>query len=161
MTENLTAEQRQALDTLARLVESPTQLVSNANGEPTAIQLFQRGVTDREMECFRHFNEFESIGVGGCSGVTDAGLQFIAHLRKLSFLDLQETGVTDAGLFHLAGLTNLRHLYLNCLPITDTGIRHLERLAKLKKLVIDEDGIGHDAYERLLTAIPGLEVTNY
>jgi hypothetical protein len=113
------------------------------------------------MECFRYFTEFESISVGGCSGVTNAGLQHITHLRKLTFLDLQDTGVTDDGLAHLAGLINLRYLDLNSMPITDAGVRHLEGLAKLKKLVINENGMSNEAYERLLTAIPGLEITNY
>ena len=161
MPRNLMPEQQRAIDTLAQLIETPAQLLFNADGQPTGIQLFQRGVTDREMECFRHFSDFESISVGGCSGVTDAGLRHIVHLRKLTFLDLQDTGVTDAGLVHLAGLVNLRYLDLNCIPITDAGVRHLEGLAKLKKLVINEDGISNYAYERLLAAIPALEITNY
>ena len=154
------SKQQRALDTLTQLVETPAPLVFNFDGEPSGIQLFQRGVTDREMECFRHFTEFESIGVGGCSGVTDAGLQHIAQLRKLTFLDLQDTGITDAGLVHLAELMNLRYLNLNWLRITDVGVRHLESLGKLKKLVINEDGISSEAYDRLLAAIPELKITN-
>lgn len=161
MPKNLTADQQRALDTLRGLIEVPTHLALNAEGEPTGIQLFQRGITDTEMECFRHFTEFESIGVGGCSGVTDAGLRHIAHLTKLTFLDLQDTGVTDAGLVHLAGLIELRYLDLNCLPITDAGVRYLEGLTKLKKLVINEDGITDMAYERLLVVSPALQITNY
>jgi len=161
MPRDFTAEKQRAIQTLSGLVEDPAQLAFSAEGEPTSIQLFQRGVTDREMECFLHFAEFEGVSVGGCSGVTDAGLRHIAHLRKLTFLDHQDTGVTDAGLVHLAGLGNLRHLDLNWLPITDAGVRHLEGLSKLKKLVINEDGISSQAYERLLAAIPELEITNY
>lgn len=160
MPRDLTADQQRALDILMRLIESPVQLAFNADGEPTGIQLFQRGVTDHEMEFFQQFREFESISVGGCSGVTDSGLRSIAHLRKLTFLDLQDTSVTDAGLVHLEGLVNLRYLDLNWLPITDAGIRHLEGLAKLKKLVVNEDGFSNEAYERLMSAIPGLEITN-
>lgn len=161
MPRGFTPEQQRALDRLTQLVEVPAQLGFNSDGEPTSIQLFQRRITDLDMECFRHFSDFESISVGGCSGVTDNGLESIAHLKKLTFLDLQDTGVTDAGLVHLVGLTNLRYLDLNWLPITDAGIRRLERLSKFKKLVINEDGFSNDAYDRLLAAIPGLEISNF
>ncbi len=146
MSKKLSSEQQRALQRLTALLAIPDHLGINADGEPTEIQLFQRGVTDQDMECFRHFTEFELIGVGGSSGVTDAGLKYLAHLRKLTFLDLQDTGVTDAGLVHLAGIVSLRHL---------------EGLGRLKKLVINEEGISNEAYERLLAAIPGLEISSY
>lgn len=161
MDTNEEAERQNALVTLMRLIESPAQMLLNADGEPTGIQLFQRGVTDGDMACFRNFTEFESISVGGCSGVTNAGLLHIAHMRKLTFLDLQSTSITDAGLVYLAGLVNLRTLDLNWNRITDLGLCHLEGLRKLKKLVINEDAITREGYDRLLAAIPGLSITNY
>jgi hypothetical protein len=160
MPKKFTVEQQRAIDTLARLVETPAHLGFNADGEPTEIQLFQRGVTDREMECFRYFTEFKSIGVGE-NDVTDVGVRHLAHLRKLTFLDLWNTQITDAGLESLKDMHDLQHLNVGGCPITDVGIRHLERLKKLKKLGIDEEGFTDEAYQRLLSAIPGLEIASY
>ncbi len=68
------------------------------------------------------------------SKVTDAGLAHIARLAELEILYLGETRVGDEGLERLATLDNLRGLYLQGTPVTSDGMRHLAGLAKLEWL---------------------------
>jgi len=68
------------------------------------------------------------------TGVTDAGLEHLAGLKKLTELDLGETRMTDAGLKHLAGLTDLCSLRLEDTQVADAGLKDLAPLKKLTEL---------------------------
>jgi hypothetical protein len=67
-------------------------------------------------------------------GQTDAGMQVIATLPELEFLDVSESALSDAGLVHLKGLSRLRTLLLDQTAITDNGLVHLEELTNLSGL---------------------------
>src|SRR5207244_479405 len=68
------------------------------------------------------------------SGVTDARLKEIAHLKNLTVLTLWHTKVTDAGLKEVALHTNLVSLELTNTKVTDAGLYELAPLKKLTAL---------------------------
>jgi len=59
--------------------------------------------------------------------IGDAGLKQVAGLKNLNWLDLQSTTVTDAGLRELAGLTNLQSVDLRGTQVTDAGLAALQK----------------------------------
>ena len=72
--------------------------------------------------------------------MTDAGLQHLAGLTRLEWLELSQTQVTDAGLQHLAGLTGLRRLDLSQTQVTDAGVAALRKAKPSLKLELDSRG---------------------
>ena len=66
--------------------------------------------------------------------VTDKGLEYLARLTNLTYLNIGETQVSDLGLEHLAALSNLEDLNLGGIRISGAGLDVLKLLPKLKKL---------------------------
>jgi hypothetical protein len=127
----------------------------NLNGCPKSIH-------DEGMALLAEMPELETLDLGHCYGITEAVLENLSGLRKLTSLSLKETGVVGdgAGLHHLkaltslrllnlaysvnledryvedlAGLTNLRDLNLmRCAKLTDAAMDHVGRLSSLEKL---------------------------
>jgi internalin A len=66
--------------------------------------------------------------------VTDAGLKELAALKELRALDLTDTKVTDAGLKELAALKQLQALRLFDTRVTDAGLKELAALKQLRTL---------------------------
>jgi internalin A len=67
--------------------------------------------------------------------VTDDGMQRVAELQNLEFLDLSWNKITDAGLERIAELRNLERLDLGCCTrITDAGLAHFGQLSRLQSL---------------------------
>jgi hypothetical protein len=67
----------------------------------------------------------ETLGLE-LTGVTDAGLDAVASLPNLVYLNLYGTKVTDAGIAKLAGLKHLRNLYVWQTQVTPEGVKKLE-----------------------------------
>jgi hypothetical protein len=69
----------------------------------------------------------ETLTLGWCENITDAGLAHIAELESLEWLGLPGcTNITDAGLPWVTDVTKLKGLDLRgCLNITDEGIQQL------------------------------------
>jgi hypothetical protein len=63
----------------------------------------------------------------GCTDISDAGLRHLSALRKLRSLVLCETLVTDAGLEYLKGLRKLKNLDLSYTAVTDAGVADLQK----------------------------------
>ena len=83
---------------------------------------------------------------------TDAAMENLKWLPRLTTLSLQHGQITDAGLQHVKGLTQLRHLFLQHTPITDAGVDHLRRLTQLEYLDLSETPVtdaGVDHLRRL------------
>lgn len=73
----------------------------------------------------------------GNTFVNDDGLDHIAHLIGLEWLDIQNNGaITDGGLTRLHARTALRHLGLYWTRISDTGLDNLPDLSHLTYLDI-------------------------
>jgi hypothetical protein len=81
-------------------------------------------------------HQLQSLTLGGCVKITDAGLQHLITLQLLRTLDLWGVvRITDAGLQHVAGLKQLKSLNLTgCVKISDVGVAHLGGLVALEKL---------------------------
>ena len=58
--------------------------------------------------------------------MTDAGLEHLKALPRLTMLILWETNVTDAGLEHLKKLTQLQRLDLRSTKVTKAGATGLQ-----------------------------------
>ena len=90
----------------------------------------------------------------------DEGLAHLAGLRELEWLDLSNNDVTDAGLVYLAELSQLEELNLAHNAISDAGLAQLAGLRRLKFLDLTNTQVTEEGIERLLEALPELEVTD-
>lgn len=125
----------------------------------------------RLREVLPVFGHLQYLGVATSSKVTDAGLEHLAGVTQLQYLDLAESRVTNVGLRHLAGAglknLNLRSTSLGddlaCLSsfqqleildlgqtaMTDDGLRHLATLTNLQTLALDSTKITDDGLRHL------------
>ena len=85
-------------------------------------------------------------------------MEHVAKLKKLKYLNLDNTAVDDDGLQVIATLPELGTLTLNETGITDDGLEHLQACKSLKKLEVRLTAVGKKAVAQLKEAIPGLEV---
>ncbi|CAI5458042.1 unnamed protein product [Closterium sp. Yama58-4] len=70
--------------------------------------LHQTKVTDAGLPHLTGLSSLELLGLGGCKGVTNAGMVHVGRLTQLENLNLEVAAITDAGLQQLTGLTSLR-----------------------------------------------------
>ena len=90
--------------------------------------------------------------------VTDAGLDAVAGMSRLTRLDLGYTAVGDPGMAHLAKLANLEYLNLVNTQVGDAGLEQLTGLSNLRKLFLWRSKATAEGVRALETAIPGLNV---
>jgi arylsulfatase A len=88
--------------------------------------------------------------------VGDRALAALGRLPRLKHLPIGETGVTDAGLAHLEAMKGLEYLGLRGNRITDAGLAHVAKLAGLKGLHLGQTGVT-DAGVARLRDLRGLE----
>jgi hypothetical protein len=98
-----------------------------------------KGISDREL------GELVS-DLSGCQAVvmlhlaesrriTDRGLECLAQLPQLTYLNLGACDLTNDGILHLKPLIHLETLDLSyCNRLTDQALRYLKPLSQLKKL---------------------------
>ncbi|CUG37755.1 receptor-type protein kinase, putative [Bodo saltans] len=73
--------------------------------------------------------------LGGCGKVTDAGLDSVASLPQLQWLDISKSyHITHAGLVCVASLQQLQHLDLLACNITDAGLTSIGLLHQMRHL---------------------------
>ena len=108
----------------------------------------------------------------GINNVTDAGLGKLAGLTNMETFSFGSTGLTDNGLKYLADMKNLNLLHINNkYPekasgtagkiLTDEGLRYLEGLKMLTYLQIDSDNnFSSAAIRRLRRGLPNLYFFN-
>ncbi|CAI5469236.1 unnamed protein product [Closterium sp. Yama58-4] len=96
-----------------------------------------------------------------CTAVTDAALEGIARLRRLTDLHLSHTSITDVGLAHLEGLLQLRVLTpTGCRGATAAGMAHVARLRTVERLELRGSAVGEEGLQHLtaLTRLRHLSV---
>lgn len=73
------------------------------------------------------------------SGITDAGLGTIGHLKSLETLTFFRCNkITDDGIVHLSSLVNLERLFLNNNDsLTSASLKHLIKMKRLTRLELD------------------------
>lgn len=95
--------------------------------------------------------------------ITDADLERIATLGRLTALDLSETGVTDAGIEALATLEGVRELKLRFAEeVTEYGLAHLAGWSELERLDLRGTAVRSGVFERIapLGALRELDVSH-
>jgi Leucine-rich repeat (LRR) protein len=83
-------------------------------------------MTDALLERIAAVDHLTALSLDGSSDLTDDGLQHLARLPRLRYLNLGGCAITDRGLEVLRQLPNLEWLNLGWTRITDEGVRHLE-----------------------------------
>ena len=107
------------------------------------------------------FERLETLSLGYCSNITDAGLAHLTKMDSVRWLSLMVCpGITDDGLTILLSMTNLTGLDLRACPaITDKGLEHLA--AKMNWQTIWFGGCPNvtvEAVKKLQRALPNVEV---
>ncbi|MEX0677869.1 MAG: hypothetical protein WD063_12380 [Pirellulales bacterium] len=127
-------------------------------GRSEQIRLDHTSVGDRQLDELDGLEDkLRRINLSH-SDITDAGLERIAHMRKLIQLRLASDRVTDAGLACLTELKELKHLHLIDAPIGDAGLEHLEKLKDLESLYLDGTRATDAGMSRLVEGLPGVHV---
>lgn len=118
------------------------------------VGLHRSKITDDGLKAVAELHALRALRLAYVSGISDRGMEYLARLSSLSFLDLCETGVGDAGLGWLCGLRSLRELNIAATEVTDTFFEKLATSAgegkhgsrglgaALVKLVISGTDIG-------------------
>jgi hypothetical protein len=90
--------------------------------------------------------------------ITDDGLARLTVLTNLETLGLFDTQITDVGLSDLRRLTNLRFLGLSGTEITDEGLKHLRELSNLQWLFLEETQVTENGVKKLQQALPNCRI---
>ncbi len=72
---------------------------------------------------------------------TDEGLRHLSELSKLEELRIGGQGVTSAGMDYIAKLKKLKELNIFCCPIGDDGLAKLKSLESLEKIYLRKTGV--------------------
>lgn len=91
------------------------------------VDLFFKPVTDADLEKIVSINKITQLDLMGTK-ITDAGIRSLRHQTSLESLELAHTKITDACLVHLKDMTHLRRLRLEYCNITDAAIPHLQAI---------------------------------
>ncbi len=114
-------------------------------------------MTDASLEAIGKLTSLEELRIGG-EGFSDAGLQKLSRLTRLSYLSLDEGShsISDRGLVFLKNMTELDFLDLSGWHVSDEGIATLRELKKLKTLRVGLSQDQADRRNKLQALIPGV-----
>lgn len=90
--------------------------------------------------------------------ITDASLELIAAMPRLSRLDLRETAITNAGLALLAGHAQLRELVVSRTKLSDEVSDSLQEMPALTQVWIWDAGLSEEGLSALRAALPKVQV---
>jgi hypothetical protein len=126
---------------------------------PYGLALEGAKITDTGMQ---HLAKVENLNFLDLSEtkVTDRGLKELTtgKANNLEFLILRETRMTDTGLKDVAKLTRLVYLNLSATPITDAGLRELTNLKHIKALNLTGTEVTEGGIEKLQKALPKVRI---
>jgi internalin A len=109
----------------------------------------KRDLTDDDLKDLPPVEFPFALHLAVCRNLTDGGLEHIANLTNLVWLDVGSTLVGGDGLKHLAGLKNLTTLRLSCSRSTDVAAMNLARFKSLSKLELDGTKVTDDGLKDL------------
>lgn len=170
-------------------VASPQSAVQHLEGLRNLQELqLDEDATDESLRHAGKLRKLESLGTwGDATKVTDAGIAYLAGLRRLKTLVLPEAAITDEslevlgrlrflehlrvggrritcrGLVHLRGLKAMQQLDLSpCAGVTDEGLASLSGLVRLNELGLSDANITSAGLEHLkqLNALRYLDLSN-
>lgn len=107
-------------------------------------------VDDDVLQVLCSLTNLTGLQVKECGAITDVGMQHIACLPQLAFLNLSNTRVSDEGLMLLGGL-RLESLCLSkCSQISDDGLFWVKRISTIRQLDVSLcDGVTATGVEQL------------
>jgi serine/threonine protein kinase/Leucine-rich repeat (LRR) protein len=105
-------------------------------------------VTDAGLEHLGGLTKLTGLDLYGTQ-VTGPGLEYLKGLSNLSSLGLGSTRIGDAALEHLKGLSNLTVLDLGGTQVTDAGMEHLKGLSNLSGLYLNFTRVSDAGLEQL------------
>ncbi|MCI0457645.1 MAG: TIGR02996 domain-containing protein [Gemmataceae bacterium] len=117
-------------------------------------QHYRAGVTDKGLQALAHLSQLTSLCIDS-PDITDTGLEVLAGLTRLRELDLSRTGVTDKGLKVVACMERLTRLQLSWTAITNNGLQLLAGLSQLRHLDLSGTRVSDRGLRHLL-ALPNL-----
>ncbi|HVU90445.1 MAG TPA: hypothetical protein VHD36_24180 [Pirellulales bacterium] len=95
----------------------------------TGFKKWEAAITDEGLAKLAAIElpKLETLGLGHCEHITDAGLVHVAKMDSVTSLHLEDDpGISDVGLQHLLAMKNLTALDLRgCQGITDAGLQIL------------------------------------
>ena len=141
-------------------------------------------ITDIGLASVAELTDLRELVIWWATDITDAGVAHLSHLPKLRMVDISLSSLTDEAVRHLSQLPALDDLHLqgktfsdqsllhlsrakrlkslsltmDVSEISDEGLKHLEGLSNLRRLRLSKSKLSNEAKERLLKAIPGLEI---
>jgi hypothetical protein len=92
-----------------------------------------RKFTGQRLGLLRGLDNLDMLHLGG-SGITGAGLEAVATLKRVTRMDLSNTPLTDADLAALAEMKSLRALWIRSTKFTAAGLAHLKKLDALTEV---------------------------
>ncbi len=117
-------------------------------------------VTDTGLEHIAALKNLAWLDVRVAQQVGGEGLKQLASLEHLTVLDLSYTRLTDVGTMHLAGFKHLTRLHLDGTKITDEGLKDLAGLKTLTVLELSNTSVTDEGLKHLagLTNLTELEL---
>jgi Leucine-rich repeat (LRR) protein len=121
---------------------------------PDATGLYGNGqVTDALLQQLPPLPHITTVQLGGCSGVTDAGVQYLLErLPNLTHVDLSSTSISDRSCDLLAPLPALRRLVLAWTRVTDAGAAAMSRFTHIERINLLGTATGDGAIAALKDA---------
>jgi len=121
---------------IAGVEASGGDVIEFSNGT-LQVSFLRTGTTDADLDCLYPLDKVTFLRLE-CAKITNEAFQKIASLRTLHRLSLVCCEqITDEGLSHLASLAELADLVLNNCQIGDRGLEHLAPLTRLKRLWLE------------------------
>ena len=146
------------------------------------LEIVHTNVTDAGLRHIAGLKNLRQLHIASHE-TTEAGLPFLGELKKLYELDVYEKSASnqtleqigklpqlrflrliggpfdDQGVRHISGLTTLEELALNSGQVTDAALEQLVGLKSLRKLQLGGTRVTEAGKQRLLQALPQLQIS--
>ena len=118
-------------------------------------------ITDASLNEMTRLQKLSHLNLSRCETITDVGLKELAELTQLTVLRLYGcTQITDESLRELATLNKLSYLDLQGTRITDTGLKELAELTQLSRLDLHGSRVTKAGVAELQKALPKCEINH-
>jgi len=123
--------------------------------ELRTLNLHRTGISDAGVEHLQGLRRLTTLTIGD-TRITNSGLKALTALPQLELIGLHGTRVNDGGVIHLKAFPQLKSLFLSKSEVTDEGLKTIKGLADLELLWLAESRIT-DAGLAQLAALPKLK----
>lgn len=104
----------------------------------TDVSFFKSPILDSSL---RNLGRYQRIDLSYCQNITNDGLKYLGHNRRLRYLKLgTNSQISGQGLENLTGLSSLRSLTIDTIAIADHGMTAISQMRGLTELVLDGNG---------------------